>query len=110
VICHSQGAILLRNALMTYPKELRKRIIVVAIAPGAYINQKHCASVMHYTTKWNRDIVPWLDTSSFRRKQRSVTSLEPHKDADYFDHSFQSLTYAEAIRNEIKNYKKKYTD
>ena len=39
MICHSQGAIHVRNALLDYPPELRKRILVVAIAPAAYIYQ-----------------------------------------------------------------------
>lgn len=36
--CHSEATIITRNVLETYPEELRKRIIVAAFAPGAYID------------------------------------------------------------------------
>lgn len=48
MFCHSQGAVHIRNALIDYSPELRERIIVVAIAPGAYVYKEICASVIHY--------------------------------------------------------------
>ena len=43
MVCHSQGAIHVRNALLDYPPELRERILVVAITPAAYIYKVTCA-------------------------------------------------------------------
>ena len=45
-ICHSRGAIDTRNALLMYSEEKRKKIIVVAIAPAAYIYRETCARVI----------------------------------------------------------------
>lgn len=103
-ICHSQGAVQVRNALMSYPKELRERIIVVAIAPGAYIDRSLCKSVKHYVTKWNRDIVPWLDLNGRISNNRDVIALHPQKNSSSFDHEFQSPTYRRALRSEILDY------
>ena len=36
-LCHSQGALHLRNALQGLPQEIRDRVIVLAIAPAAII-------------------------------------------------------------------------
>jgi RHS repeat-associated protein len=47
-ICHSWGAANVRNALKTYPEALRKRITVLAIAPGCYIDRRLCKDVFHY--------------------------------------------------------------
>jgi hypothetical protein len=55
MICHSQGAIHVRNALLDYSPELRKRILVVAIAPAAYIYRETCAKVIHYRAEWRRN-------------------------------------------------------
>ena len=39
-VCHSQGAIHVRNTLAKLPKEIRDRVIVVAIAPAAVVPRK----------------------------------------------------------------------
>ncbi|MBA2728856.1 MAG: hypothetical protein H0U49_11880, partial [Parachlamydiaceae bacterium] len=46
MFCHSQGAIHVKHALVDYPESLRKRIEIVAIAPGVFIDPKHCARVI----------------------------------------------------------------
>lgn len=52
MVCHSQGTIHVRNALLDYPPELRERILVVAIAPGGYIYKETCANLIHYRAEW----------------------------------------------------------
>ncbi|MCB1080918.1 MAG: DUF687 family protein, partial [Chlamydiia bacterium] len=103
-ICHSQGAVLVRNALMCYPQELRKRIVVAAVAPGAYIDKHLCKEVTHYVTKWNRDVVPCLDFRGRIGNRRHVVALKPHKHSPWFDHDFQSPTYKGAMSKEIQKY------
>lgn len=100
--CHSQGAIQVRNALMTYPEDLRKRIIVVAIAPGAYISQELCYKVYHYISR--RDIVPYFDRMGLKKCQDTICILTPHKDAAFFDHRFVSPTYRPAIEHHLKRF------
>lgn len=104
--CHSQGAIHVRNALLSYDLELRKRIIVVGIAPAAYISPKICKECYHYVS---RDVVPWLDLIGRFSNSEYVYPLKPHPDADWNDHSFQSPTYAEIIEQRLKSYINNYS-
>lgn len=105
-VCHSEGAIITRNALKSYPEELRQRIIVIAIAPGAYINDKYAYQVTHYRS--TRDIVPLLDFVGAYRCSQSTVVLKPHPDAPWFDHSVSSPTYQDSLRFEVESYKEYY--
>lgn len=100
--CHSQGAIQVRNALFRYPKELRKRIIVIAIAPAAYIPDEICHHALHYVSR--RDIVPYFDKLGRNLCKESTVILTPHKDARFFDHHFLSPTYRPAIAHHLQEY------
>lgn len=104
MICHSQGAIHVRNALLDYPPELRERILVVAIAPGGYIWKETCAQVIHYRANAKRDFVPRLDWSGAIREKGTTIDLSSHPDAARFDHTFQSPTYQIRLRQHITNY------
>lgn len=100
--CHSQGAIQVRNALFCYPHALRKRIIVVAIAPAAYIPEEYCLSVYHYVSR--RDIVPYFDMRGRKRSASRTIVLTPHPDARFFDHHFLSPTFRDAIQYHLTHY------
>lgn len=100
--CHSEGAILIRNALLGYPDHLRKRIIVVAIAPGAYIPKEICYRSIHYVS--TRDFVPLFDKTGRRMCQGIIKRLKPHPKAPFLDHDFQSKTYEESIVEELTDY------
>lgn len=100
--CHSEGCIITRNALMTYDRELRERIIVVAIAPAAYIDNYLCSEVHHYCSE--RDIVPYLDFRGRVRCRDTTTILKPHKNAPKVDHGFQSETYQPYLEMHINDH------
>ena len=104
MICHSQGAIHVRNALLDYPPELRERILVVAIAPAAYIYQETCAKVIHYRAEWWRDFVPRFDRAGAEREKDSIITLTSHANASAFDHEFMSPTYQERLQHHIRRY------
>ncbi|MCB1181740.1 MAG: DUF687 family protein, partial [Chlamydiia bacterium] len=105
MVCHSQGAIHVRNALLDYPPELRKRIIVVTVAPGAYIYQKTCAQVIHYrNASIKRDFIPHIDKSGADREQDTIINLVSHPEAAFFDHEFQSLTYQDALVRRLNEF------
>ena len=104
MICHSQGAIHVRNALLDYPPELRDRIIVVAIAPGGYIYQETCVDVLHYRAGKYRDFVPRLDKDGAKREAAKIVDLTSHPDAALFDHEFMSPTYRDILLQHIRNY------
>lgn len=104
--CHSEGAIITRNALMTYPEELRNRIIVVAIAPGAYISKQYAHQVTHYRS--TRDVVPFFDFVGAYRCRDSTVVLKPHPEASWFDHSVNSPTYQKSVKYQIDTYIEQY--
>ncbi len=104
MICHSQGAVHVRNALLDYSPELREKILVVAIAPAAYIYQETCSQVIHYRAEWWRDIFPRLDRAGARREKDTIVTLRSHQDAPYFDHTFMSPTYQESLQHHIRRY------
>ncbi len=87
---------------MTYPEELRQRIMVVAIAPGAYIDDKYAYQVTHYRS--TRDIVPLLDFVGAFRCRDSTVVLKPHPNAPWFDHSINSPTYQTARKYQMDSY------
>jgi RHS repeat-associated protein len=105
-VCHSGGAIHVRNGLLDYPDSLRQRIFVVAIAPGAYIHKQTCAGVYHYRAEAWRDPVPRIDIFGALRERSTIKDLDSHPDAPFFDHGFSSPTYQEYIHRHILNYLK----
>lgn len=100
-ICHSQGSIHVRNALATLGADERKRIIVVAIAPAAYITKDLCYKCYHYVSK--RDIIPSFDYVG-KSKCDEIHILEPQKDSPWWDHDFDSPTYRQIIEQHIIDY------
>lgn len=105
MFCHSQGTVHVKNALLDYPPELRERISVVAIAPGAYIYRKSCSQITHYrNASVFRDFVSHLDWSGAKREKDTIVDLVSHPEADFFDHSFQSLTYRRHLIDKLNNF------
>lgn len=115
-ICHSQGAIHVKNALLNAPKEIAERVIVVAIAPAAVITKDLCFDSYNYASK--KDIVPFgellaagaldpgligvsgcVQTALENRKE--LILLDPHPDATGIDHDFRSPTFREIIRDHL---------
>jgi pimeloyl-ACP methyl ester carboxylesterase len=104
MICHSQGAIHVRNALLDYPEHLRNRIIVVAIAPAGYIYKESCAQVIHYRVPGYRDPIPLYDGDGRSTSKDTTVILDSHEDADLIDHCFQSPTYKGSLKDKIHEY------
>lgn len=103
-ICTSEGAINIRNSLKCYNPERRKMIDVLAIAPAAYIDRELCRNIYHYVS--TRDFVPWFDLRGRMENQDTTVILPAHKDANFWDHDFQSPTYEKVIRDHIKYHLK----
>lgn len=103
IIPHSRGAVYARNALLDSPPEVRARAEVRAIAPGGYVHKDICKSTRHVESR-SCDVVPWLDMKGRWRCQDTIVTLERHPAAPYFDHSFNSPTYQQSLRREIKGY------
>lgn len=104
MICHSQGAIHVRNALLDFPPELRERILVVGIAPAGYMYEGTCADAIYYRASASRDFVPRIDSEGYKRVKGRVIDLQSHPDAPYFDHPFQSPTFQASLIKHLSNY------
>lgn len=102
--CHSEGAIITRNALEVY--ENNQRIIVVAIAPGGYISKELCKEIHHYCS--THDIVPLCDVLGRLRCKDTTTILDRHPEASFWDHDFNSKTYEVTIKNHVELYINEY--
>jgi hypothetical protein len=125
--CHSQGAIHTRNALRQLPEEIRKRIIVLALAPAVVVPRELCYASYNYASK--QDCIPlgqiafevfvgairgnsmddneraaWLNRVV--EEQQQIIWLEPHKDAGLFDldHACQSPTFMPVIKKHLEDY------
>ena len=106
-VCHSWGAIHVRNALLMSDREMRNRIDVVAVAPAAYISRKICKDVVHYINDDAlRDGIPRIDRKGLKMalRENTVRKVRSDPSADYMDHAFQSLTYKRSIKDGIEDY------
>jgi RHS repeat-associated protein len=101
-ICHSGGAIHVYNALVSSPKVIREKIIVLAISPGAIIPSNLCFRSYNYASK--RDFVPKLDVFGQMRYRNQLVLLDPHPNARKHDHGFDSPTFQDIITDRLENY------
>lgn len=120
-ICHSQGAIDVRNALRNSSQEIRDRVIVVAIAPGAIVPKRLCFKSFNYASE--NDIVYKLEPPppppvvaltiddviipTFGEAiddRNELIILLPHSGANGIDHEFISPTYQPYLKKLLENY------
>ncbi len=120
-VCHSQGTIHVRNALAKLPKDIRDRVMVVAVAPAAVVPKESCFRSFNYACKG--DIVPsselvfagMLDSNEndcgiSKLLERTIEYyeqiiwLKPDPNANKNVHSFQNLVYRKPIEFRINDY------
>jgi RHS repeat-associated protein len=105
-ISHSGGALQVYNALLTSPKSVQQRIVSLALAPAAIIPKRLCFESYNYISR--RDIVTHLDVVGKMKYGNQLQVLEPHPNANFWDHEFLSPTFAQSIQYHITNYLKDY--
>lgn len=113
-LAHSQGMIQTKNAIPSYDSELRQRINVIGIAPGAHVKKTDFGEAIHYESY--RDFVPLFDklfkiaTMDFDAigNRANVVMLTPHPDAPGFDHFIDSPTYQIPVNNTINAFFETY--
>lgn len=109
-ICHSKGAIDTKIALDMMPRQVREKVIVLALAPAEIIPDKLCKAAFNYAS--TRDVVPYAKIFSsliagnilqaraeWQNIRKNLVLLEPHPDADWFDHAFLSPTFTNVIED-----------
>ncbi|MBS0603711.1 MAG: hypothetical protein JSS60_01595 [Verrucomicrobia bacterium] len=118
--CHSQGAIHTYNALMRLPKEIRDRIIVVAIAPAIVIPEECCFDSYNYISSkdlvhYGQDFVTHISAnmnealrsellSCLAKNKDQLIVLAPHNESDLLDHGLKNDTYKKRIQDHIEDY------
>ena len=100
---HSQAAAQIRNALETYPKEKRDRIIVGVFAPCAYISPDLCMQVTHYVC--DSDPITYLDPKGRQKYAETIVHIKRDPRSKQSCHEFLNPIYLPHIKYEIEQYK-----
>ncbi len=104
-ICHSQGALHVKHALIGLEEEERKKLIIVAIAPQVLIPSSLCYSADNYVSR--HDFIPFLCSKECKEgSSNKVHILHPAPKSPMWDHDFESPTYRESLKIHIENYMK----
>lgn len=103
-IGHSQGCIHTARALELMDEDLRKRIHIIAVGPGEYINPENCGSVNHLVC--NTDGVAMIDQIGRFRYRDTIRFLERDASDSLLVHGIDTVTYRKALQNEINNLKR----
>jgi RHS repeat-associated protein len=104
-ICYSKGCNITRQALSGIEDEnIRNRILVLAIEPGAYIDKNLCAGVLHLVS--DRDYIPTIDIAGrmMAERQGTIKYLHACPGAVGMDHDIFSKTYPSEIKNFMDAY------
>lgn len=120
-VCHSQGAIDVKNALTGSSPEIQNRVIVVAIAPAAVVPRHLCFQSYNYASEndfiykleppppppvvalsIDSVIIPTFGEPMDHRGE--LILLAPHPEAEGIDHPFKSPTYQPILRKIIEIY------
>lgn len=98
---HSRGCIDTELALVMAPKEIRERIIIVAIAPAKFISSAFCKDAVNYVT--THDIVPKLQKvlAFAKAPDPIVVNLDESSPIPKGAHGFDEKVYANSLENHI---------
>ena len=112
-MCHSQGAIHVRNALARAPEEIRNRVMVEAFAPGALIKDNLCFQVRHYACKGDaiphgeiayagvtRGPIIYMDVVE---NHKNIIWVEQHPETKS-PHDFQNPAFDEIKKNIVESH------
>jgi hypothetical protein len=100
--CQSNGSTVVRNALLSYDFEKRKRVALIAIAPSSFISPDICRSVRHLCSK--NDFIYMFDIIGQITCHKTIRYLDRHPNASFFDHDFQSPTYEKPAKEFYKEF------
>ncbi|HEY2810061.1 MAG TPA: hypothetical protein VGJ00_01535 [Rhabdochlamydiaceae bacterium] len=119
-VCHSQGALLTRAALLESAPEVQRHIEILAVAPAAIISKNWCFESYNYAC--SSDIVPKLGmsydilASQYRRNEMEQVEYLIENDkirkelrilkanSKGMNHDFRNKIYQELIHKHINEY------
>lgn len=116
-ICHSQGALHVKNQLMQASPEIRNRVIVLAIAPAAVIPRHMCYQSYNYAC--SSDLVPHGEIVSgilslgignghnlcnAIANREELVWLDPLPNSSGLNHGFQNQVFKQVIEDRIQEY------
>ena len=104
--CHSAGGSHAKLALTNSSQEVRDKVIALSIASAEIIPRELCFDAFNYASK--RDFVTRTDIAGMSKYGDQLILLDPHPDAPFFDHGFNSPTFTEVIEYHTQEYIKKY--
>ena len=87
-------------------EDVRKRIIVLAFAPGAIVPNKLCFKSYNYMSR--NDFITYLDVDGMVKYGNELIILEPHPSVKGWDHDFLSPTFDEPKEYRMNEYLKNY--
>ncbi|HEY2810465.1 MAG TPA: hypothetical protein VGJ00_03640 [Rhabdochlamydiaceae bacterium] len=119
-VCHSQGALLTRTALLESSREIQRHIKILAVAPAAIISKNWCFESFNYAC--SSDIVPKLGmsydilASQFRSNEIEQVEYLIEKEeirkelrilkanSKGMNHDFRNEIYYQIIKDHIDSY------
>lgn len=110
IVSHSCGGTISKAALREIPKEQRDLIVIRNMGGGAYIPLSLCKNAINFVSKRDgiSSISHIVDQKYINQSQESFNIndyefvfLDPKPGASMIDHTIQSATYQDAIRDAI---------
>ena len=77
-------------------EEMKSKLIILAIAPAKIIPKEMCLDSFNYASR--NDPVPKLDVAGYAKFGNELIWLDPHPNAKFHDHNFDSPTFEPVIR------------
>lgn len=102
ILSTSAGSIHVRNALKLSTDEIRNRVISLAIAPAAIINDNLCFDSSHFATAGDYVVLWTMLNDPFHAHK--IKFIDSAPGAPKFDHSIDSPTYKPIITLSLDNY------
>ncbi len=107
LVSFSQGCAIGKNSVESYDPDRAQQIRVLGVGPFAFYNPDTCDDVQHLV---GNDPVTKVDFENRLKYEDTINYLKPHPgESQWFDHKFQSETYADPIRDYVNKFFKDYT-
>ncbi len=101
VVCHSQGALIVRKALESLSQTIRDRLIIRSFGGASVIENELCSDSKNYYGQKDRLMRP------FFRGGRADTEILATAYPGALEHEFAAPVYQQALREEVRAFVQK---